>query len=993
MGADERHYNINQLNKLFAIASIILFLGLISLFLTDYTRNWKNYQEAYLAIDIEKARVKLDSEETKLSKDPEFQKLSEELKQSKLDYEKTCGSPATQAVRKDVAKFSAEDEILQQKYRVVKAQLDAAKFHYEEALEKKHEEKVAEIRYKSLEQKVKQLRQSIEKNSVVLAEKQKILDDCGANLKELERKERAFSQKVTILKRKLSKSDPAAMSLTNQIANLIRNAPVIDLANPTYKINQIVLKDIRQDLNFATVPTVDRCTTCHLGIDNPDFKEAAQPLRAHPNLELYLGKNSPHALEEFGCTTCHDGRGRGTDFNSAAHTPSSEKQAEEWKKKYGWQELHHWEKPMLAKPYIEAGCFKCHSGQSTIKGAEKLNLGLHLIERSGCYACHDIEKYKDWPKPGPDLTKIASKLSPDWTYRWIANPKEFRHSTWMPSYFGQSNNNDPASLTRSQQEIHAIVTYLFSESKDFKIVEMPYWGDAKKGEEIVSSIGCLGCHNLEDPKTSALNGNVLNTQHGPALVGLGSKTSKSWIYQWLKDPQRYHPGTRMPNLRLTDNEAADAAAFLAQDKNEEFTQGAVPPIDEKILNEIMAGFLKKNMTEAQSHSRISQMSQEEKLKFAGQKLISQYGCYSCHDINGFKGFKPIGPDLNEEGDKAVSKFDFGFLHLEHNKQAWMTQKLKDPRSFDKGKLRAPDEKLLMPNFYFTNEEAEAIVTALTGFVRNKPGKAKPETPEQLAINKGQRIVRELNCQGCHVIEGEGGAIQPSTTDWLVRYKEKEAADAKGMTLSFSPPNLIGEGKRVQSQWLYDFLHDPSVKIRPALKVRMPTYTFRSGEINDLLQYFNALDEEEFPFTDHVNLAMNAEELEAAHKLLSPEYFDCAKCHVINGKMPSGSDDTWAPDFALAAKRLKPDWVIDWIKNPPALMPGTKMPAFFDPANYHEAGPPDILNGDEDEQIRVLRNYIMSISTLPATPVSKSKEPRETPPAPEAPKATSAQPPG
>jgi hypothetical protein len=176
----------------------------------------------------------------------------------------------------------------------------------------------------------------------------------------LEKKKRSLAQKAVILDRKLKKIDPNAMDMTNRLANLIRNLPIIDLSNPTFKVKQVVLSDIRDDVNFMTVPKVDRCVTCHLGIDNPDYKDAAQPLRSHPDLELYLSKDSAHPLEDFGCTVCHNGRGRGTDFISAAHIPSSEEQKEEWETKYQWEELHHWDKPMYPKPYTEAGCFKCH---------------------------------------------------------------------------------------------------------------------------------------------------------------------------------------------------------------------------------------------------------------------------------------------------------------------------------------------------------------------------------------------------------------------------------------------------------------------------------------------------------------------------------------------------------------------------------------------------------------------------------------------------------
>lgn len=82
-------------------------------------------------------------------------------------------------------------------------------------------------------------------------------------------------------------------------------------------------------------------------------------------------------------------------------------------------------------------------------------------------------------------------------------------------------------------------------------------------------------------------------------------------------------------------------------------------------------------------------------------------------------------------------------------------------------------------------------------------------------------------------------------------------------------------------------------------------------------------------------------------------------------MPGGLADNWAPNFALAAKRLKPDWIIQWLTDPAGLLPGTKMPTYFDPKNFDESGPADILNGDEHKQIKALRDYLLTISNDPA----------------------------
>ena len=50
---------------------------------------------------------------------------------------------------------------------------------------------------------------------------------------------------------------------------------------------------------------VDRCGTCHLGIDDPAFASAPPPFGAHPGTWL-----STHPTDRFGCTSCHDGQGQ-----------------------------------------------------------------------------------------------------------------------------------------------------------------------------------------------------------------------------------------------------------------------------------------------------------------------------------------------------------------------------------------------------------------------------------------------------------------------------------------------------------------------------------------------------------------------------------------------------------------------------------------------------------------------------------------------------------
>jgi len=128
---------------------------------------------------------------------------------------------------------------------------------------------------------------------------------------------------------------------------------IIDQANSKSRISIGMLSTHPNDIRF------------------PDYIEAEQPYKTHPDLDLYLTEASPHPMEQFGCTGCHSGRSRGTTFNSAVHMPNSMDSKHDWEDEYDWEKMHHWLKPMLPVKYAEASCFKCHMEKPDIKGGQK----------------------------------------------------------------------------------------------------------------------------------------------------------------------------------------------------------------------------------------------------------------------------------------------------------------------------------------------------------------------------------------------------------------------------------------------------------------------------------------------------------------------------------------------------------------------------------------------------------------------------------------------
>ncbi len=163
----------------------------------------------------------------------------------------------------------------------------------------------------------------------------------GKQLDEMRAEETRLSKRLAVI----------APSATK---DYFRNAPLLDFMAPTIKIQQVILPNVVDDVNFIRVPKMDRCQTCHLAIDKKGYEKYPQPFTTHPNLDLYLGGNSPHPIDKIGCTSCHEGMGQSVSFRDAAHAPKNKKQTEEWEEKHHWEEPHLWDYPMLPTKMTEA---------------------------------------------------------------------------------------------------------------------------------------------------------------------------------------------------------------------------------------------------------------------------------------------------------------------------------------------------------------------------------------------------------------------------------------------------------------------------------------------------------------------------------------------------------------------------------------------------------------------------------------------------------------
>src|SRR6185295_3086590 len=416
-------YNVDFLNVVFAASSLFLFLSVVWMVWDDYDREWKNTQRQFANLEYQVTQAQL-------------QAAGRGVDRNKLTQLESQQKAAEQNVAANRAKVDElEGKLKDADTRLYRATLD---FQYAKANYDQHRYDFEASRAAGASNAAKQ-GQAVEEEARKLNELNLAREKAEAEKADIQKQLGQYTGQVTTVGKQIEEMHAEQSRLSKRLGvvapsalkDYFRNAPLLDFMAPTIKIQQIILPNVVDDVNFIRVPKMDRCQTCHLAIDKKGYEKYPQPFTTHPRLDMYLGGNSPHPLDRIGCTVCHEGMGQSVSFRDAAHMPSNEKQKEEWEKKYHWEEPHLWDYPMLPVKMTQASCAKCHKQQVFVPKAERLAVAYATYERAGCYACHKTRGFETVKKPGPILTKIDTKLTQDWVKNWIRNPRAVKPTTWM----------------------------------------------------------------------------------------------------------------------------------------------------------------------------------------------------------------------------------------------------------------------------------------------------------------------------------------------------------------------------------------------------------------------------------------------------------------------------------------------------------------------------------------------------------------------------------
>lgn len=394
------------------------------------------------------------------------------------------------------------------------------------------------------------------------------------------------------------------------------------------------------EVRQAVIPAlgaVDRCASCHNGLDDPRMVGVGLPHEVHPGKYL-----QQHEGSEYGCVVCHRGQGRALDFEGSVG------------------DSHHWDYPMLPTALTQSSCGLCHTAAEVkSSGGEKYAVGQALYEAKGCASCHKL--HGRGGSLGPALDSEGLKVAGQLPMTFIQG--EHNLPQWLLEHF-----EDPQRVVAKSQmlppqlsvdEAEALVVFLLSLQKG-KDLPGRYITPAKH----------LELYQQAHP--AALSGEQLfrrlcSTCHDTGTYGRFDKFFDKFIpairgayYVQIASPEyvrenirRGRPGTIMPAWGLRSGGLTEAEVGRLSD----FLLSAPRRVQDTLPPEVVA------RASSASYASVGNASRGE--------AIFEKHCVACHDLDGSGG---LGPSLNSVAFQkaATPGYIFTTIAYGHRNTAMMS---------------------------------------------------------------------------------------------------------------------------------------------------------------------------------------------------------------------------------------------------------------------------------------------------------------------------------
>lgn len=487
----------------------------------------------------------------------------------------------------------------------------------------------------------------------------------------------------------------------------------------------------------------------------------------------------------------------------------------------------------------------------------------------------------------------------------------------------------------------------------------------RRGHQLFVERRCVRCHALESPPGETAFGEL--DQPGPDLRDAGARLHAGWIAEWLRDPRAVIPDARMPRLRVErESDPADVAAWLATMGGPLPAKAApagaaptgavrfrelgciachtppgasVPP--EELLDRISLDFVARKWRfaalehyllaprEGRSHARMPDFRLDAADATAlaayligdaqppevppgdperGRRIAQEQGCDRCHALQQAPG---VGRHFR----------DLRALHAGHGCLG--------------GSADAPD-------FGFDAAEREA----LQAFLPHAQDAVRRRSP----LDYAARAVPALRCRNCH-----GFAAEPSVWARLSAAWSRDAPlPPEQDPVAQGLPALTWVGDKLQPSWMERFVTGREPSPRPWLHARMPSFPARGAvTVAGLVRAHGHSGKDEPEAAPDAQLAIHGQRL-----VKMGEGFGCVQCHGVGEQPPVQVFEREGVNFDVAAQRLRRDYYMRWLLDPPRIDPDSRMPKYADAKG--RTAFTDVLGGNAEKQFDAIWHWFRTL---------------------------------
>lgn len=444
--------------------------------------------------------------------------------------------------------------------------------------------------------------------------------------------------------------------------------------------------------------------------------------------------------------------------------------------------------------------------------------GMVLANELRCASCHEGLD-ESTMKSAPDLREVGSRVTRDYLQKFISNPAAVHPGTTMPDMLTGKSDEERQKIAES------ISHYLASLKSGDPSPTKGTKAKPKEGHKLYHKIGCVACHSTKDPggKTDDNTG-VLSLAH------VANKYHEGALADFLFDPLKSRPSGRMPDMKLSKDEAVTLASFLEGNAKKKAPADFNPQLvaagkkafaeysciachqiddtpakaklslsnfDQGCLSEVPESAPNFHLDDDQIESLKVALQKPDEIQPADQvKLrLTQLNCISCHVREDYGG---VGPHLDvhfntsEEalGDDARIPPPLTLTGAKLRPE-WLNKVLYDGESI------RPYMHTRMPQYGRESLAGLPELFAKVDHIKHVD-LPEPDRESRPQMRNGAHLLlgdKGLNCISCHNFNG------------------KESPGMKGL-------DLMTSFQRLQPGYFYDFMQNPA-KYRPG--IIMPSY--------------------------------------------------------------------------------------------------------------------------------------------------------------------------